>query len=378
MDGYPPVAFVRAGSESRALTGLRGLAALLVMAHHFKLHFGLADRLPVLGGLLQKGYLGVDLFFVLSGFVMAMTYGDWFDGHRPGWPAYIRFLVRRVARLWPLHAAMIGVWVAFGLALPRFPYSAHVLAANLMLIQAWGLSGAINPPAWSVSTELFAYLAFPALAWLALRGGRRAVFCAVAVAALYVAATQLGPPLEEGRRGPLDLYRNYSWLPVLRCVAGFALGMLAWRMGSRPRLRRLLSAPWAAPAILASASLLMWAGAYDLWVVPLLPALILATHLGRGPFYRALGHGPIHYLGLVSYAVYLVHLVLLVNIDRWATSLWLEMPIYLEMPVYLAATLLFATVLHAAIEVPGRSVMRGIGEALLDRLVPHHTSHPGH
>ena len=71
-------------SESRALTGLRGLAALLVAAHHASLHFTGGGTLPVVSGLLRRGYLGVDLFFVLSGFVMSMVYGTWFARARGG------------------------------------------------------------------------------------------------------------------------------------------------------------------------------------------------------------------------------------------------------------------------------------------------------
>ena len=64
--------------ESRALTGLRGLAAMLVLLHHFTLQVGPDLAPPLLRGLLRKGYLGVDLFFVLSGFVISMVYGRWF------------------------------------------------------------------------------------------------------------------------------------------------------------------------------------------------------------------------------------------------------------------------------------------------------------
>ena len=104
-----------ASRESRALTGLRGVAAMLVLLHHVYLHLGVERHLPVLEPMLRRGYLGVDLFFVLSGFVISMAYGGWFDGSGPRWfTNYLRFLARRVARLWPLHATLVLMLIAAG------------------------------------------------------------------------------------------------------------------------------------------------------------------------------------------------------------------------------------------------------------------------
>ena len=359
--------------ESRALTGLRGLAALLVMLHHFKLRLGVGDNLPLVQWLLQKGYLGVDLFFVLSGFVMAMTYGTWFDRSQPGGlTAYARFLVRRLARLWPLHAAMIGVYVILGILAPTFPYSHNKLAANLLLIQSWGLSAAINPPAWSVSTEMFAYTAFPLLVAMALRGRTNAALTALGIAAVYGALIYLGPPLGPGRRGPLDIYFNYSWLPVLRCTAGFALGMLTWRASGKAPLCDIARHAWTAPLTLAVMIALMTARTNDLWIVALLPVLVLATHCGRGPFYRALGYGPLHRFGLLSYAVYLTHLFLLSHFRFGPT------PLVVELLAYLALTFATAALAHALVEVPGRRLVRRTGEHLVARLMAPSPSRPLH
>jgi len=76
---------------SRALTGLRGVAALVIVLHHVML------RLPdVAAGPARQGYLAVDLFFVLSGFVMALGYGTWF-GARQSLHEYGLFMGRRIA-----------------------------------------------------------------------------------------------------------------------------------------------------------------------------------------------------------------------------------------------------------------------------------------
>ncbi|MBC7799876.1 MAG: acyltransferase, partial [Gemmatimonadaceae bacterium] len=158
---------------AEALTGLRGAAAVLVMVHHFTLRDP-ASPAP-LQTLFTHGYLAVDLFFVLSGFVMARAYGDWFrGGWRSGAGAYLTFMSRRVARLWPLHTAVVLVLLLIGT--PTWPL---MVATNLLMLQAWGFSQALNTPSWSVSTEMAAYALFPLLATVALHRGRGLAWAAL-------------------------------------------------------------------------------------------------------------------------------------------------------------------------------------------------------
>src|SRR5262245_37766774 len=96
-------------NELKPLTSLRFVAAFWVLLYHFKDHLGFE-----LGqfGLIADGYLGVDLFFTLSGFILAHVYLTEFEGGRFG---YARFLQNRLARVYPMHlaalAAMIGLFV---------------------------------------------------------------------------------------------------------------------------------------------------------------------------------------------------------------------------------------------------------------------------
>ena len=355
----PGLSGVRDG-ESRALTGLRGVGALLVMCHHFFLHLQLDVHLPLMEGLLRRGYMGVDLFFVLSGFVLAMVYGPWFDGSAPGGLRLVPlFLVRRVARLWPLHVAMLLVVVLIewrsGMPTP----SVHVLLSNVAMTQAWGWSTEINTPAWSVSTEFLAYLLFPLLALMVLRGRMGvAVGLGCVVAALAVCAG-LAPPIGAMRRGWLDIYYNYSLLPVLRCLAGFILGMVTWRVGQAGRVRRAFSNEWAGLLTLTAVLCFLLTGVHDLLIYCLLPLLVLAFHHGRGAIFRALATGPLHRFGVLSYAVYLIHYTLLSRFPfDWT-------PIWGVLTVYLAVALGLAVVAHHLIEAPGRAVFRRCGEWLL-------------
>lgn len=370
--------------ESRALTGLRGVAAVLVVMHHASLHLGGAG-LPAVGGLLRRGYLGVDLFFVLSGFVISMVYGSWFTGGPPGAAlpgtggragqdrtgqdrtgtagAVAVFLMRRAARVWPLHAAVLAALLA-GAALSGGPLpSPRFALANFMLVQGWGVSGEINAPAWSISTEMLAYLLFPLLVGPVLRWRWGAALGLAAVAALLAACLAMAPPMGPGRRGLLDIHQNYSVLPAMRCLAGFLLGMLAWRAGQVPEAARQAARPWVAPGALLLALGVMLAGASDLLVLALLPVVVLGLHYGGGRGqgwpWRLFTVQPLHGLGTLSYAIYLIHYALLpVLLDGPG-------PVAARLALYALATLLLAALAHRLVELPTRRLVRWMGEAVV-------------
>ncbi len=347
-------------TESRPLTGLRGIAALLVMLHHFYLHLPLDQHIPMLQWLLRKGYMGVDLFFVLSGFVMCLAYAPWFDGRRPVTPRdYLRFIARRLARLWPLQAAVLLVLVAAGIGLPVAVVSPRMFMANLLMVQAWGLSMAINPPAWSISTEFMAYLLFPFLVPLCLRSRAGPLVMLAGVAALLAYCMAVAPPIDAGRRGRLDLYFNYSILPLLRCMIGFTLGMLAFRIRRWPPLRALAGTPWFGPLLLAAVFAMLLGRVNDMLTLAVLPPLVLGLFFGHGPVHRLLSMNPIHALGVLSYATYLIHYALLgVFPFGWA-------PLGITLPAYILVTTALAALAHHAVERPGRRLFRALaGRAL--------------
>lgn len=131
-----------ARSEIRALTGLRGIAAIFVVVFHEAGNF--AGTGPA-ATFLRHGYNAVDLFFVLSGFVMALTYGAKFKegcAHRE----YFSFLGRRIARIYPLYA--LATLFSFGISevhLSQIPPVSHPLTTlilNLAAVQTWGFAGA--------------------------------------------------------------------------------------------------------------------------------------------------------------------------------------------------------------------------------------------
>lgn len=293
-----------------ALTGLRGLAAWLVVFYHMRI--SLEDLLPAsaitaLGG----GYLAVDLFFMLSGFVMWLNYADRL--RRNGMAELPHFWWKRFARIWPLHAAILCALVAFALLLwatgrdtSMYPFAE--LPLHFLLVQDWGLTSELswNHPAWSISAEVGAYLLFPffvlAVRWEKLPN-------AMLIVAILLFAILLH--LIFAMAGESSLGGAITRLGLWRCLAEFLIGTmlcnlwLRWRGGHSA----------AAFCLLAGAGLMAGGVIARFSETAFLPlafaALLLALALDRGPIARTLASRPLRWLGDVSYATYLAHVPLL-------------------------------------------------------------------
>ncbi len=199
-----------------SLEGLRFLSSIAIVAGHY---IPYVMPTPLIGRL----HLAVDLFFVISGIVIAERYA----GRIASGSDYLRFMSRRIARLYPLHLATLGFYVVIGALVwsgklhpvDAARYNPQAIVPNLLLIHAWLPSGVIsfNYVSWSISAEFFVYLGFP-LILLALR--RQPVLSLAGLvlltAGLAVAAEQLiGRPLTK-----------LSWeAGILRAVPSFAFGV---------------------------------------------------------------------------------------------------------------------------------------------------------
>lgn len=293
----------------RSLTGIRGLAALYVVVYHSIIF----DNPNTRYNIIRHGYLAVDLFFVLSGFVMAMSYNrmfaDGFDTRN-----YVVFLIRRLARVYPLYLLMT---LLVGLLLPLvapdqfrdFPPSWGVFIANLLMVQAWGLTGNVVASSWSISTEWAAYLVFPALAGLALfsRQVIVTITCAAALVLLLALSLAPTPSVRYWRSGPLDISWVGSLLPLVRCFAEFTLGLVAFAATGHSLVRSALRRWFVAAAVSAVVLGLLTLRGSDFAVVTLFPVLIVSLAVGQGPVQTVLGWGPVFILGEISYAIYLMH-----------------------------------------------------------------------
>src|SRR6516162_4403834 len=177
-----------------ALTGIRALAALLVLGMHTEQNVpsGLDSLLPFFA----RGYLGVDFFFVLSGFIITHVYFARLASASRS--AVQIFLWHRFIRLYPVHITVLAGLVAivsvagaagFTLNNPQ-EWQWNDLFWQLTLLHAWGVTASPgwNAPSWSISAEWFAYLLFPLLAPALMWVRGRAIGLLIAVAALAATA----------------------------------------------------------------------------------------------------------------------------------------------------------------------------------------------
>jgi peptidoglycan/LPS O-acetylase OafA/YrhL len=356
-----------------ALAGLRGAAALSIVIYHYVNR--LAWSVPTM--FVAHGYLAVDLFFVLSGYLMAMNYSAMFAA---GWSraAYVRFLGRRIARIYPLYlAATIAGFVLVELRWLDYPSMTPLgpaLGLNLMMVQVWGLVQSFDGPGWSISAEWAAYLLFPLLLiptmfakpmW----GWLFALACVAVLARLCSFSASLHDPTHMP--GAL-LYFWDPWLalPVLRCLPEFGLGMLAFRFAATPYGSRIGTSAVIAPLTCLAIVVLAAQPETDLEVVLLLPLLIVSLASSTHAVGRMLASPLPRFIGALSYSVYLIHFLLIGAVVRgvYAVGHGFGLPPLAfkvgTAAIGIALTILVAYVAYRTIELPGRRWLRATFEGI--------------
>ena len=339
----------------RALTGLRFFAAFWVVAVHATEN-GLVGWPAGLRQFISSGWLAVSLFFVLSGFILAVNYG-----HRPKMDR-ASFWVARFARVWPVYilALILSLpsFIAhlrqeFGGLGPAAPHIAWSGSAVLLLLQSWTPRSAClwNCPAWSLSDEAFFYLVFPwVVVWFATRPRKTAAIAAFLSLAGAWAAVLAWQLVTAGASNPVRFMANY--VPIVRLpefLLGVAVGF--WYLRTRNGgLARWLAEPAVLVVILSL--FLPWpaflASHRSQVLAPVFALLVLALAYGDGPLSKFLGTSLITRLGEASYALYLLHVPVhswMWAADRamggrfgdttWFTALYFAVSIALSVPVFL-------------------------------------------
>lgn len=274
------------------LDGLRGLAACgVAFGYHAANHLapgGIAgtDWLAPVAWLRQWGWTLVDLFFVLSGYILAHVYLPSGCLTRPGGQGL--FAAARFARLWPLHLLLLLLLALFDRGNPDNSPGAFV--AHLFLLQSWyqPYAAAFNEPAWSISVELFCYALFARSAAMGLRA-------LALVGTLAGGAGLLSLILHGQPGGPWD------GDDFARGLLGFFLGTALWQ--ARGWLTRLA---WPVLALVLAGGLMIDMGTGS----SLLPLTLLAWPAAlllalRTPLLESRA---MLWLGDRSYAIYLIHM----------------------------------------------------------------------
>jgi len=360
-------------AELPGLTGVRFLLAAGVAFFHYHLVWGVDDMAWT--SLLERSRLGLDVFFILSGFILTHVYQR---QYAEGRYSHRRFLVARIARIYPMHLAALAVFVAMvlagrllGASFDGANYPWGDLGRTVLLVQAWTPDprpNLWNGPSWSLSAEWFAYLLFPAFAWIGLKLGRRPVVLLALATALFVAldAVYLSA---YGRILP----RAEDGLGVLRIVPEFLYGVGLYRLGERLTVDRR-SAVAGAVAAAAAFLALMHFGADDRLIVLAAGPLVLSLALlSKGGADAGLARPSMLLLGEASFALYLLHMPILIA-WRHAAGLLTGRPLQQAMPLaevllVFAVTIVAAVAAHLLWERPARDWIR----RRADRLWPTQT-----
>ena len=303
------------------LTSLRGFAALAVVGFHFA---------PLMAGIpiFNRGFLGVDLFFLLSGFILTTVYSKELNLRS--------FFVARAARTYPLHLFTLAVLLpCFGRAQE---YSADSLVCNLTMTQVvCGGTLSWNSVSWSLSAEWISYLLFPILL-------RPVLLCPRWMAGVLILGCA-GIIIEISPITHLDVYRMGA---LNRSLPEFLAGMILYRAYCHKWL-----AHWGyfvgVVVVLVSA---LATHAPDILVISAFAALILAS-----PYVRAMEHKALSFLGDISYSLYMVHALIGIFVIQAAVAIGIRNSLATA-GVAIAASVAFAVVTYRYIEVPARAAVR--------------------
>jgi peptidoglycan/LPS O-acetylase OafA/YrhL len=346
------------------LTSIRFFLALGVVVFHYHNQWPWNDF--AVTGLFERARLGVDAFFILSGFILAHVYDrELVEGRFK----YGRFIAARVARIFPLHLAGVAFMVALVLAArivgAEFDdrgYTLDGLFRTMLLVQSWlpapeRVQWNWNGPSWSLSAEWFAYLLFPFFAWIGMRWRTRPWLLLTLSALVFFGFDAVYRDL-FGRILP----HAEESLGIMRITPEFLYGVALYRLGQRLEVGRL-----AAISVSALVGILLLTSMHlkvdDRLIVPIQGALILSLALlSKAGADRWLAARPLTFLGEASFALYLFHMPLLLLWKNVFGELTGRSSDYVMQPLELAGlfalTLAVACAGHVLLEVPARNFIR--------------------
>lgn len=364
------------------LTGLRFVAALLVFIHHLDGHFGVEGTgLPLANN-------AVSFFFVLSGFILTLVYGRRFESnHRRAENTssltadIFSFLKKRVARLWPLHFVCLLVCVA---TVRYLNLDFWVVVSNLFLVHSWTSSApyvtGLNNVSWSISTELFFCFAFPIFV---IGGYRRFLwrygFLILATLGCLIVLNFAIELQWISRQGmTLTIQAN----PIMRLFE-FATGILTAYLFTRAA-RHTNRSPLVDTAYeLGTFGLVIvwWVFIYRFEILKLTPSTpLIGNSLGtwiwfcstaplfgltvwtfarsNGLFAKAMASPVMVHLGEISFAFYMIHMIIIRVIDFEGSPLLTTG--VLAIALALVASLAAAELLYQLVEMPSKDGMNAL------------------
>jgi peptidoglycan/LPS O-acetylase OafA/YrhL len=356
--------------QVQALTGIRIIAAVAVVVGHFSvIMYGLFPGTVLIDKIVQGGFLGVELFFILSGFIISHNYAERFRTLTIR--AYGRFLRNRLARLYPVHLVTLAAVVALVFAASMAGVSLNSdgkydlvgLAMNFTLMQSIPPATPWNGPAWSISAEMGAYIAFPvvALALSRISGWRIAAGAAMASLACTVVGLYFVASMGD--------FSGISYPSIwLRISGEFVAGCFLWKIwtltdaGGRVYDFLALLGVGGIAAILATVPTNT---VHTFLALPFVALIVFSCAAATGPLKKVLSMRLMEYGGRISYSLYMVHVIVLMiggKILPWEKFIDSHWIIKLAVLIgYFTASFVGAGLLYRFVEEPWRKRIAGIG-----------------
>lgn len=357
-----------------ALTSLRFIAAAMIVVSHAHPLFGslgIADAAPM--------GQGVSFFFVLSGFILAYNYP-----RLEGGSAVRKFWLARFARVWPLHAVMLVLWIALIFNFDRQSYFPEMeglarLGANILLLQAWVplpvWSLSFNGVSWSLSVEFFFYALFPVLVRYWSSSWHWLLMVQIGIVVLIIAISSVLNLQSADNHTGVGLLGIIYFNPIVRLLE-FSIGIsVAFFVRKADALELMLSRwQWFLLEVIAIAGCvfsLLAAGNFSgiehvfgratayyftregLWFI--FAVLIGIFALSHGPLSKILGARPFVFLGEISFALYLCHALVIHYLQPYETPLREAGGVAYSL--FWILLLLLSTILFFGVEKPARAMI---------------------
>ncbi|MDK9358407.1 acyltransferase family protein [Lelliottia wanjuensis] len=344
--------------EIKSLTGIRGIAAVYVVLYHTASHFSDLN-------FIQNGYISVDLFFILSGFIMTYTYHLRFSSNINVKDVYI-FLNHRVSRVWPTYI----FWTIFTVFFFKmFDLNLKSIISNVLMIQNWGVAPSIVGTGWSVSVELAVYFIFPFLIYFFTKKEKSkniSTFICVFII-VYIAYTK--HPVVTGSQmkfnGPLDIVAFDGAGDLMRGFAGFTLGVISWGIFSEFKRISDFAADIISLFLVLILSISLTSKGLDVISVAVFFILIPLIGAKEESFIsKLLASKIVYFLGVISYSLYLCHALFVYSIRKEAHILLMrltkehEITFWISVMAAIVGSCVIGYLSYILIEKPSRKAMK--------------------
>ena len=311
-----------------ALTALRGIAALWVVVFHMDViifYRELGTLLPhELSGLITQGYLWVDLFFILSGFIICHIYGEQLGSNIQIY-SIKNYLVARFFRIYPLHLFTLILLIGCVMVVSTYApaviddswnvyFDWQALISNLLLTNAMNQHTYLswNIVSWSIGAEWWTYIY--AICLLYFLGNNTIKHSIIITAISFIGLFCL---VYFSPKNNLDITFDFGFL---RCLLEFTLGVTSYKAYKQNLGKNIFQRDrYFVFTVLAILIIFHWR-MNDLLIIPLFSMLVLCAAYNQRSVLQILSSSFLQYLGKISYSIYLMHGV-------WFMVFWFSLPV---------------------------------------------------